>query len=149
MSIAPFPLLALPSWIDDSSRKPCLLDLAERVMICSPGVLQAFSRRSPRSSFKLLSQVCLSFSTSTCFSICSLSPTKSFPPILFRFDHHRAVGFSMLEYASCPLRLSSAGYNLVKYPSISFSLFFLFLFLFLPFLVISTMYQKLRSLLQL
>lgn len=135
MSIAPFPLLVLPSWIDDSSRKPCLLDLAERVMICSPGVLHA------RPSNSCLKSVFLSLLLLLCFSICSPSPTQSFPPILFRFDQRRAVGFSMLEYASCPLRFflgCNLKYVIYLFLFLSFSLFLSLL----SFLVISHHYIR-------
>lgn len=139
MSIAPFPLLVLPSWIDDSSRKPCLLDLAERVMICSPGVLHA------RPSNSCLRSVFLFLLLLLCFSICSLSPTQPFPPILFGFDQRHAVGFSMLKYASCPLRFF-LDYNLVKYPSISF--YFSLSLCILDFSsYFSSLYQKLCKLL--
>lgn len=87
------PLLALPSRIDDSSRKPCLLDLSRSAMICSPGVLHARPSNSSSSlslslSLSLplsLEAESLSPSSSSAlarFSIRSLPPAKSFPPIL-------------------------------------------------------------------
>jgi len=106
LSTISFPLLVLPSRIDDSSRKPRLLDLAERAMICSPGVLHARPSNS-------MSQVSPSFSIFTRFSIYSLPPTKLFPPILqvrsepcCRLFH---VRMCLLSSPFFP-----AGYNLVK-----------------------------------
>lgn len=74
LSTVSFPLLALPSWIDDSSRKPRLLDLAERAMICSPGVLHA---RPSNSTSRLES---LPLSLYLCPLLDLLAPTHQIIP---------------------------------------------------------------------
>jgi len=110
----PFPspsLLALPSWIDDSSRKPRLLDLARSAPWF---VLRAFATLVLQ-----IPRVSPSSSISARFSIRSLPSTKSFPTD--SSGSTSAVPSTSasrpLGRAPCPPRLS-AGYNLAKYPPI-------------------------------
>lgn len=86
-------------------------DLAERAMICSPGVLHA----RPSNSASRLGALLLSlFLLASRFA---RSHPQNRSHRFLRFDQSHAVGFFRLRCASYPLRLS-AGYNLVEYPSI-------------------------------
>lgn len=100
-----FFLLVLPSWIDDSSRKPCLLDLAKRAMICSPGVLHA---RPSNSASRLESLFPSLFLFAPRFTHSHLQNRSH---RFFRFDQSHVVEFFTVRCASYPLCLP-AGYNL-------------------------------------
>jgi len=114
----PFPspsLLALPSWIDDSSRKPRLLDLARSAPWF---VLRAFATLVLQ-ILRVSSRVSPSSFISVRFSIRSLPSTKSFPTDSSGSTSGvpSASASPPLGRAPCPPRLS-AGYNLAKYPPI-------------------------------